>query len=205
MLWQIASGIRAKTLVYRFTGPPERWRVESRTAREAWIRASQSSIALLFAADGQRRHRFLRFLRSGFLGYFLVREDKWIGYGWCATPDSGRPPHLPRWAGGVGAYWIFECCVRHGACPEGSCQQLLAHLVTFAFVRESSPLLLCEMQPENLTWRQAALQAGFTPLGVLSAYRLWFPGVGAIALGGIWRRDVVHAPEIAALESMLRH
>lgn len=205
MRWQIASIIRAKTLVYRFAGPPERWRVESRTAQEAWIRASQSSIALLFVADSCRRRRFLRFLRSGFLGYFLVREGQWIGYGWCAPPGSGRPPHLPRWAGGVGAYWVFDCCAREGTCAQESHAHLLTHLVTFAYARESNPLLLCEMQPENLVWRHAALQAGFTPLGILTAYRVWIPGFGCVALGGVWRRDAAHSPEVAPLESMLRH
>lgn len=205
MLWQLASRLRAKTLVYRFTGPPEHWRVEGRTSQEAWIRASQSSITLLFAADARRRRRFLRFLRSGFLGYFLVHNGEWIGYGWCAPPGSGRPPHLPRWAGGVGAYWIFDCFASDEACGHGPYPQLLPHLVTFAYARESNPLLLCEVQPENLPWRQAALQAGFTPLGVLTAYRMWVPGLGGVAMGGVWRRDAIHSPEMAPLESMLRH
>ncbi len=204
MLSQLAAKFRATTLVYQFSGPRERWRVEGRTSREAWIRASQSSIVLLFAADGQRRRRFLGFLRSGFLGYFLVREGQCIGYGWCAPPGSGSPPHLPRGAGGLGAYWIFDCCAREETCGRGSCPQLLAHLVTFAYARESNPLLLCEMQPENLAWRQAALLAGFTPLGVLTAYQLWIPGVGGVAISGVWRRDAVHSPAMAPVESLLR-
>lgn len=187
-LSRLAQFFRVETLVYQYAGAgaqcadlPEGF---------AWHPATEASVRKLFAQDSPRRRRFLRFLRSGWFGFFLAGGDEWITYGWCTPPATPHPPHLPRWAGGLGAYWIFYCHTREEFRGKGHYQRLLSRLVCGAYQRAGAPLVLCDTLPGNLASRRAVIKAGFSPAGVLEAFR----PVRGLVIGGGWQREAMHVP-----------
>lgn len=185
---------RIENLVFQFAGRFDyRW-LDERGPEGMWMPACDVSVRRLFSQDASRYRKFLRFLRAGCFGYFLERDGQWIAYGWCTQPGSGYPPHLPRWSGKLGAFWIFYCHTREEFRGQGHYQRLLARLVAGARERAEDPLLLCDTLPENFASRSAVLKSGFAPMGVLTAYR----PVRGVTVGGGWRRDRVHLPRLAA-------
>jgi hypothetical protein len=168
-----------------------------------WVEASEASVCALFASDPGRRRRFLHFLRAGTMGIFLVRSGRWITYGWSTLPGLYAPPHLPRWTRGLNAYWIFYCHTREEFRGQGHFKHLLARLVDAAYAREPHPLVLCDTLPGNFASRSVALQIGFVPVGVLRAYRVGVPGLGGIAMGGAWRTEEAHRPQMPSAPSRI--
>ncbi len=193
MLSSLASMFRIEALVYQFTGfrkkqaPPA-----AGVARGVFFRASESSIHFLFSEDGSRRGLFLRFLRAGFSGVFLVRNGKWISYGWYTPPGTGRPPHLPQWASQLGAYWIFYCHTREEFRNQGNYKRLVGQVVRTINARDDAAWILCDTIPDNFASRRAVLQSGFTPAGVLTSYHP-LPGV---FLQSRWDRQKEHQPPL---------
>lgn len=192
MFWpRLSVPFRIETLVYQFTGPVDHpWFELSPEFR--WVPACGLSVRRLFDDDAARSRKFLQFLQSGCFGYFLERGGQWITYGWCTQPRTMPPPHLPLWAGDLGAYWIFYCHTREEFREQGHYKRLLARLVAGAHERASHPQVLCDTLPENFASRNAVLQSGFVPSGVVTAYG---PG-GGLIFGGSWRRNQPHEPRI---------
>ncbi len=194
LLSQLAERFRVETLVYEFKGPLEHQWFDDHSPEETLIPACDLSVRRLFREDEARCRKFQGFLRSGYFGYFLARRGQWITYGWCTQPGTPAPPHLPRWAGEPGAYWVFYCHTHEEFRGQGHFKRLLVRLVAEAYQRRENPLVLCDTLPGNFPSRSAALQAGFVPAGVLTAYR---PMRGFI-VGGAWRRDEAHIPRMTA-------
>ena len=97
MLGRFLSKFRVDWLVYQWNGSIDHLPFDAKSAPGIWVPASEASINVLFAADGSRRRRFLRFLHSDCIGLFLVRDGQWIAYCWSAQPGhKGRPPPICR-------------------------------------------------------------------------------------------------------------
>jgi len=193
-LSRLAARFQVETLVYEFNGPLERQWFDYRSPEETLVPACDLSVRRLFGHDEARSRKFLDFLRSGFFGYFLERGGQWITYGWCTQPGASAPPHLPRWAGELGAYWIFYCHTHEQFRGQGHFKRLLTRLVAEARQRTENARVLCDTLPGNFASRCAALRTGFSPAGVLTTYR---PMRGLI-VGGSWRRDESHIPRLTA-------
>ena len=196
MLAGLATLFHIETLAYQFRAAPRTHPPRLGLAHDQWFRASEGSIHFLFSADPARRRLFLHFFRCGFFGVFLVRAGRWIGYGWCTPPGIGRPPHLPRWAGSLGAYWIFYCHTREGFRCQGNYKRVLAQIVYLAGLRTRNPLILCDTLPHNFASRNALLQSGFAPAGVITSCRP-LPG---LFLNSRWERSQPHLPAMAEFD-----
>jgi len=193
MLSNILSKFRVETLVYQFAGPEDTSWLEKDSREEIWISANENSIRWLFRADSSRRDKFLRFLRAGYSGLFLVRNGEWISHGWITQPGNrGYPPHLPRQVSDVGAYWIFYCHTRKPFRNQGIQKRLIAQFVNLIRTPQPDAVVLCDALPDNVASNRAAKQTGFIPFGVVVTYKLWVPLVGTVALGGQWVRDQPH-------------
>ncbi len=192
MLSGLASMFRIETLVYQFIGFRKKQVPVPGVGRGVFFRASESSIHFLFSEDAIRRRLFLRFLRDGFSGVFLVRNGRWVSYGWYTSPGAGRPPHLPPWAGQMGAYWIFHCRTREEYRNQGNYKRLLAQIAQLINVRDDAAWVLCDTLPDNFASRSAVLQSGFRPAGVLTSY-CPVPGV---FLKSLWDRQREHFPPL---------
>jgi hypothetical protein len=187
---------RLQTLVFQFAEEPHD-SIQAAPLPGAWMRTSLNSINLLFAHDADRRQRFLRFLRAGAWGLFLVHNSKWAAYGWCTSPGGPRPPHLPRWSRSLGAHWIFSCHTRTEFRRKGFYRRMLRQLVDSIRARTDDPLILCDTLPENFASRGAVLRSGFIPRGVVNTYYIGVPYLGGITFGGCWRPEEPHWPEMA--------
>jgi RimJ/RimL family protein N-acetyltransferase len=196
MLPIILSKFRFKSLVYYQNGPIDSSSLDAGSSSDQWVLASESSINQLFASDRSRRRRFLRFLRSGGLGLFLVRNGEWISYGWTAQPHSkGIPPHLPRWVLHLGNNWIFYCHTREAFRGQGIYKRLIAQLVSHISARTPDAVIFLDTAPNNVQSNRAVIRTGFSPSGVIVTYKLWVPFVGSLALGGRWLREQPHFPQ----------
>lgn len=178
----------ARTVVYEYAGAL----VPVPTGSDEWRIAHAREIDSVFCADPQRRDRFQRYVDARYAGIVLVRGGRWISYGWCTNPQSQAPPHLPRWVGSLGAYWIFGCHTHAAFRHQGIYKELLARLV--ALVRESytSAKIYIDTHVDNMPSRRGILASGFKPCGVFSTYRVWAPLVGTQVVGGRWRNDEPH-------------
>lgn len=200
MLANLASKFRIRSLVYRCTANEMSRRRELHSRCDTWIRASESAVEVLFGDDPARRGRFLRFVRAGFPGLFLVRNGEWVSYGWVTAPGAGRPRHLPRWAGKLGAWWIFYCHTREEFRGQGNYKRLLAQLVALIRARDPAALILCDTLPENFASRSAVLQSGFVPAGEM----VWYRPLPGIAAGGSWLPNQMHQPQFDCVAPDLR-
>lgn len=189
----LVSKFRVETLVYQFTGPEKTSWLERDSQEERWIHASENSIRWLFRADPSRRRKFLRFLRAGYFGLFLVRNGEWVSHGWITQPrNRAYPPHLPRRVSDLGAYWIFYCHTRKPFRNQGIQKRLIAQFVNLVRTRQPDGMVVCDVLPNNIPSIRAAIQSGFIPFGVVVTYRLWVPFAGGLILGGEWLRDQPH-------------
>ena len=196
MLASLASLFHIETLAFQYNGALRTQPPRLGSARDEWFRASEGSIHFLFAYDPSRSRLFLHFFRAGFFGVFLVRGGRWVSYGWCTPPGIGRPPHLPRWAGKLSAFWIFYCHTREGFRCQGNYKRVLAQIVYLAGLRARHPLIFCDTLPDNFASRNALLQSGFTPAGVITSCRP-FPG---LFLRSRWERSQPHLPVLQELD-----
>jgi len=192
-LKQLAAKFRLQVLVYQFAGKRKEPRLDTGSSEETWLPANEHSVRRLFGNDAARCRSFLHFLHAGHFGLFCKQGGQWVGYGWCAQPGGAPPPHLPSGTRELNAYWVFYCHIRAEFRGHGLYKRLLTRLVSTAQEREGQPLVLCDTLPGNFPARSAALQSGFTPVGVLTTYRLrsWI-------LGGKWQRERAHFPPMPA-------
>jgi hypothetical protein len=205
MLPKIASKFRVEALVYRRGGPINNSWHDTGPLADSWVPASESSINWLFASDPSRRRRFLRFLHSGCLGLFLVRDGRWISHCWSTQPGSKwTPPHLPRWVWQVGACWMFYGHTREVFRGQGVQKRILAQFISLIHARNPDGEIFTDILPENVPSNRAAIRSGFTPSGVIVTYKLWVPFLGSLVLGGKWRREQPHSPQYLPLEPAVK-
>lgn len=181
-----------QTLVYVYEGGRDQ-AVEPETQNgDEWRVTTAPDIDTAFADDPKRHSRFHKYLKAGHMGLLLIRDGRWVAYGWRRNPYGSEPPHLPHRITTLGAYWIFGCHTREAYRRRGIYKQLLARLV--AGTREDQILLqvYIDTHAENIASRRAILASGFTPRGVFSTYRIWAPFMGARIAGGRWRSEKPH-------------
>jgi RimJ/RimL family protein N-acetyltransferase len=160
-----------------------------------WQLASSRSVQEVFGNDPRRLQRFQRYLKANYAGLFLVRGGQWVCYGWFSHPHSAGPPHLPRWSGRLGAYWIFGCHTHASFRQHGFYKRLLLRLTELIRQREDVAEIYIDTYVSNIPSRRAILASGFKPRGVATTCRGWAPLLGTYALAGKWRRRESH-PEI---------
>jgi len=183
-----ASRFIRKTLVFRHSRKTGSDLGELWPPGAQWLAASPETISLLFAADRRRHRGFQGFLDRGWLGMFLAREEEWIAYSWATPPGSGSPPHLPRWVGELGAYWIFYCHTKQQFRGNGVYRRLLAQMVARLNERKPSAIY-ADVLVENLASQRAMLASGFDRDGEMTTYNLWIPRVKSVVLGGRWSHE----------------
>lgn len=153
--------------------------------------AGPKEIELLFGADGNRVRLFREFLAGGNLGLMLAGKKEWIAYGWMTVPGRGCPPHLPSWARGMNAYWVFHCHTKEKFRGRGIYKYLLGELVSVA--RRLGPGdVYIDALPENTVSQRAIIASGFVPNGVTETFKVWLPRMGKFILRGSWSRQQPH-------------
>lgn len=178
----------SKTVVYDYAGGP----APLTPGDDGWKIATAPEISAAFSDDPIRKLRFQKYIEARHTGLVLMRGGRWISYGWCSTPQSPAPPHLPRSVGTLGAHWIFGCHTYSAFRRQGIYKELLARLVAVARTLQPSAKIYIDTHPENVASRRAILASGFKPCGVFATFRVWAPLVGSQVVGGRWRKDEPH-------------
>ncbi len=181
----------AKTLVYEYARLGDRPGSDSEWD-EGWRIADSELVESAFRGDPERERRFRQFLDARYNGLILIRNGRWLAYGWCSNPRGPGPTHLPRWTGALGGYWIFSCHTQARFRGRGIYKQLLARFTTSLSQDTSSSKIFIDTHAENIPSRRAILASGFRPCGVFSTYRVWAPLAGSRVVGGRWRTEETH-------------
>ncbi len=179
----MVSGMVHRYLVY---GLP-RGEGQRREPSALASRASVELVCRLFCDDAPRRTLFLSFLRQGIRGVLLHEGDVWQTYAWISRPSTAGPGHLPRWAGRLGAHWIFYCRTREDFRGRGLYGAAMDRLVAMARAEDPAAPVYIDTSRRNTASRRAILRAGFSPHG--EALVLDLPGIRP---RGIWLREREH-------------
>jgi len=193
-MFRILPSLFAKTLVFQHPGADSAPRQRQTLPGANWLNSTPENVREIFQNDPVRRRLFLRFLRSGCFGVFLVRDQEWVAYGWASRPGKGRPPHLPRSVAGWGSYWIFHCHTRSTFRGRGVYTCLLMRLAALALEKGGGPVYI-DALPGNTPSLRAIVSAGFVPYGVTRTFRMSLPHVGSFLVSGYWAPDEPH-PEL---------
>jgi len=156
-----------------------------------WVRLDERRVDHLFAAEPERRSRFLAFLRRGHRGVALADAGRWVAYGWLATPRSGPADHLPTST--AGRYWIFYCRTADDQRNRGHYRRALVALVGAAAGDAdpgdaSTPTVFIDTRDDNAPARSAIERLGFVPAGVVHLWRL----PRTTRRLGYWRKAEAH-------------
>lgn len=161
----------------------------------SWMLADSQNIESLFGKDRDMTRRFNHFLSIGAMGVFCSLGGEWVSYGWSSKPGKQAPPHLPKWVGKHGNYWIFHCHTREKFRGKGYYKQLLSHMTRTIRTDDSDTAIYIDTLPDNTPSRRAIHATGFAPYGVITTYKLWIPHVGDWILEGNWAQKEPH-PEL---------
>lgn len=190
------SKFRVEWLVYRLDDPVSTSLPDIGSSSDRWIIADESSIQRFFASKHLLRRRFQHFLRSGCLGLFLIRDDRWVAYAWSMQPGSrGHPPHLLRRTLPADAYWIFYCHTHADFRGQGIFKRVLVQLISIIQARSADAPIYVDVLPGNVPSNRAVTRTGFIPSGVIIVYKLWLPLGGGLVFSGKWMRDRPHFPQ----------
>ena len=190
-MFRVSSSFSAKTLVFQHPGADAIARHNEPIQGANWLNSTTENIREIYQSDPVRRRLFLRFLRSGSFGVFLVRGREWIAYGWSSQPGKGRPPHLPRSVAGSESFWIFHCHTNAAFRGRGVYTCLLARLAALAHEKGGGPVYI-DALPGNTPSLRAIVSVGFKPCGVTHIFRLNLPHSASLPLAGYWTIDEPH-------------
>lgn len=186
----IAAAFTSRTLVFRFDPAVAIAPLPGDNPADQWLIADRENIDRYFTHQPQR-NRFLGFLRSGSQGIFLVRDAEWIAHVWCVRP-GGHPPHLPRSAGRLGAWWLFYGHTRERYRGHGLYKRILRRAVQLIRAQDSNAVILGDTIIDNTPSQRALLHTGFLPSGIFLTRRLSVPRLGSLPLFGRWERTAPH-------------
>ncbi len=161
---------------------------------EAFLPATEFSIAKLFSDDPALAARFRGFVSAGFEGLFLTCCGQWATYGWFSTPCSAQPHHLPRWTRNLDACWIFYCHTKQPFRGRGLFAKLLRQMVETVRGRKLASNVYVDTLVSNSPSRRVILASGFIPCGMITTYQLRLPRFGNLFLIGSWNRAQCHPP-----------
>jgi hypothetical protein len=195
---------RSRPLLGRFTTQTLVWEYTATAPRiipadpvhieDEWLPADPATILRYFSAqsDARLKTRFLDFLGSGSMGIIVIRHGQWIAYGWASRPGRSRPPHMPRSAAHLGAYWFFYFHTRQDLRGQGILKLLIPRTTQYIFSEDQHPLILSDTLPENIAPQRGLLASGFHPKGIYTIHGIAIRGIGQLPLSGSWNPDTLH-------------
>jgi len=152
--------------------------------------ATAPIIERLFSSDPKRRNLFLNFLERGYLGWFQYVNDRWMTYGWSATPTSDAPIHLPNWMH-QNSYWIFYCGTDGDFQGQGLFKRSLSIMVSDIFEINPATTVNVETEATNMPSRRAIISSGFSSSGMIDLLTIKLPYLPTQKWAG-WNRNAPH-------------
>lgn len=183
----------SRQVVYRYGGGlPSQDEVDDfLLSKELYkVKAEAESIVQYFNGSS-RKNTFLRHLKNGSSGYFLVSENEWVTYAWMSVPESKLPKHIPFWVKDENVYWIYYCRTKENFRGNGFYKAALKMLIIEAYEKSGDPKIFIDTISNNVSSRRAILSSGFLPEGIITAWSIKFLKMHILTIG-LWKRHTQH-------------
>jgi hypothetical protein len=194
LLASLIARLTTQTLVFQFNSDALCAPHDTDTPSDEWLIADPENTPRFFSSttDQRLQKRFLGFLRSGSLGMYVLRHGEWAAYGWASQPMRSHPPHMPRSAARLGAYWFHYFHTRQNLRGQGILKCLIPRILQLIHTQDPHPLVLADTLPDNLVPQRGLLTSGFTPRGTYTIRSIPVPGLGTLPITGYWNPYAPH-------------